>query len=109
METSAKTNPLLTKPLDARASRPKWTSSYERLSDSDAWAAGGCARHFHNREEHPEATNRNKTDGHLEGAVKGRSQFKTPSGHPAKRDTKTGRILNVKADKTPFKGVRKEK
>jgi hypothetical protein len=55
------------------------------------------------------ATNKNKSDGHLEGAVKGRSQFKTPSGHSAKRDTKTGRILNVKSDKAPFKGVRKEK
>ena len=32
-----------------------------------------------------------------------------PGGHPVKRDTKTGRILNVKADLTPFKGVRCEK
>jgi hypothetical protein len=55
------------------------------------------------------ATNRNKNDGHLEGAVRNRSQFKTPSGHPAKRDTTTGRIVNVKSDKTPFKGVRREK
>jgi hypothetical protein len=55
------------------------------------------------------ATNKNKTDGHLEGAVSNRSQFKTPSGHPAKRDTTTGRILIVKSDKTPFKGVRREK
>jgi hypothetical protein len=55
------------------------------------------------------STNRNKSDGHREGAVKGRSQFTTPSGHPAKRDTKTGRIMNVKADTKPFKGVRREK
>ena len=55
------------------------------------------------------ATNKNKRDGHLEGAVRGRSQFKTSSGNSAKRDTKTGRIVNVKSDKTPFKGVRKEK
>jgi hypothetical protein len=55
------------------------------------------------------ATNRNKRDGHLDGAVRGRSQFKTSSGNAAKRDTKTGRILNVKSDKKPFKGVRKEK
>jgi hypothetical protein len=43
------------------------------------------------------------------GAVKGRSQFKGPGGHPVKRDTKTGRILDVKADLKPFKGVRREK
>lgn len=49
-------------------------------------------------------------DGHRKGAVRGRSQFQTPSGDWAKRDTKTGRILDVKtSDKAPFKGVRKEK
>ena len=55
------------------------------------------------------ATNKNKSDGHREGAVKGRSQFKTPSGKSAKRDTKTGQIIDVKSDKKPFKGVRREK
>lgn len=55
------------------------------------------------------ATNKNKSDGHREGAVKGRSQFKTPSGNSAKRDAKTGRIMDVKSDKKPFKGVRQEK
>jgi len=55
------------------------------------------------------ATNRNKSDGHLNGPVKGRSQFRTASGHMAKRDSKTGRIMNVKSDKAPFKGVRREK
>jgi hypothetical protein len=43
------------------------------------------------------------------GAVSGRSQFTTPSGHPAKRDAKTGKILSVKADSKPYKGVKKEK
>lgn len=43
------------------------------------------------------------------GAVKQRSQFQTPSGLWAKRDTKTGRILDQKTDGTPFKGVRREK
>jgi len=43
------------------------------------------------------------------GAVKGRSQFIGPGGHPVKRDKATGRILDVKADLTPFKGVRREK
>jgi hypothetical protein len=55
------------------------------------------------------STNKNKSDGHREGAVRGRSQFKTPSGNSAKRDAKTGRIMDVKSDKKPFKGVRKEK
>jgi hypothetical protein len=44
------------------------------------------------------------------GAVKNRTQFETPSGHYAKRDSDTGRILDVKtSSKTPFKGVTKEK
>ncbi len=55
------------------------------------------------------STNKNKNDGHREGAVKGRSQFQTPSGNAAKRDTKTGRIIDVKSDKKPFEGVRPEK
>lgn len=49
-------------------------------------------------------------DGHRKGAVKGRSQTQTPSGHYVKRDAETGRFMDVKtSDKTPFKGVRKEK
>lgn len=43
------------------------------------------------------------------GAVKGRSQFVGPDGRYVKHDAKTGRIMDVKADKAPFKGVRKEK
>ncbi len=43
------------------------------------------------------------------GAIKERSQFYNAStGHYIKRDTETGRILEVKKDGTPFKGVRKE-
>lgn len=49
-------------------------------------------------------------DGHRKGAVKGRSQTQTLSGHYVKRDASTGRFMDVKTtDKTPFKGVRKEK
>jgi hypothetical protein len=59
--------------------------------------------------EIPMATNKNRHDGHLVGPIKGRSQFQTPSGKWAKRDTSTGQIVNVKADPKPFKGVRKEK
>jgi len=55
------------------------------------------------------STNKDKHNGHREGAVKGRSQFQTPSGHSAKRDTNTGRIMDIKSDKQPFKGVRREK
>jgi hypothetical protein len=48
--------------------------------------------------------------GGRKGAVKGRSQFKNPLHKLfTKRDSKTGKILDVKADKKPFKGVRKEK
>jgi len=49
-------------------------------------------------------------DGHRVGAVKQRSQTRTPSGHYVKRDTDTGRFIDVKTtEKTPFKGVRREK
>jgi len=43
------------------------------------------------------------------GQVTGRSQTQTPSGHWVKRDTATGRFMDVKQDGQPFKGVRKEK
>lgn len=52
---------------------------------------------------------KNTGRGHRVGAVKNRTQFKSPAGHPIKRDAKTGRILDVKSSKTPFKGIRKEK
>lgn len=52
---------------------------------------------------------KNTGRGHRIGAVRGRSQTTTRSGHPVSRDAKTGRFLNVKSDRKPFKGVRKEK
>lgn len=53
------------------------------------------------------ATNTSK--GHRKGAVKQRSQFyNAATGHYIKRDTETGRILKVKKDGTPFKGIRQE-
>ncbi len=56
------------------------------------------------------ATNPPSGDGHRNGAVRDRSQTKTPSGHYVKRDAGTGRFMDVKtSSKTPFKGVRKEK
>lgn len=56
------------------------------------------------------ATNPPTGDGHRKGAVRSRSQTQTPSGHWVKRDADTGRFMDVKtSDKTPFKGVRKEK
>lgn len=56
------------------------------------------------------AKNGQPGDGHRNGAVRERSQTQTPSGHYVKRDTTTGRFMDVKTtDKTPFKGVRKEK
>lgn len=56
------------------------------------------------------ATNPPAGDGHRNGAVRQRSQTQTPSGHWVKRDAETGQFMDVKtSDKTPFKGVRKEK
>lgn len=48
-------------------------------------------------------------DGQRIGAVRQRSQTQTPSGHYVKRNTETGRFMDVKtSSKEPFKGVRKE-
>lgn len=56
------------------------------------------------------ATNAPTGDGQRKGAVRNRSQTKTPSGHYVKRNAENGRFMDVKTtDKTPFKGVRKEK
>ncbi|ARU57001.1 hypothetical protein OLMES_2957 [Oleiphilus messinensis] len=55
------------------------------------------------------ATNPPAGDGHRKGAVRKRSQTQTASGHWVKRDTKTGRFLDVKSDGKKFKGVRTEK
>lgn len=56
------------------------------------------------------ATNPPTGDGHRNGAVKNRSQTQTPAGNWVKRDKSTGRFMDVKTvDKSPFKGVRKEK
>lgn len=56
------------------------------------------------------ATNKPSGDGHRNGAIRGRSQTQASSGHYVKRDTQTGRFMDVKTtDKSPFKGVRKEK
>lgn len=55
------------------------------------------------------ATNPPKGDGHRQGAVRQRSQTVTPSGNYVKRDTNSGRFMDVKSDGKPFKGVRKEK
>lgn len=56
------------------------------------------------------ATNPPAGDGHRNGAVRGRSQTYNPKNDRwTKRDTKTGRFMDQKADDKPFKGVRKEK
>ena len=53
------------------------------------------------------ATNTGK--GYRRGEVRNRSQFQTPSGDWAKRDTESGQIMDQKQDGEPFKGVRKER
>jgi hypothetical protein len=51
------------------------------------------------------ATNTNR--GHRRGAVRDRSQIKSPTGW-VKRGP-DGRFMDRKADRGPFKGVRKER
>jgi hypothetical protein len=56
------------------------------------------------------AKNGKPGDGHRNGAVSKRSQAYNPTTDTwVKRDTETGRFMDVKSDNTPFKGVRKEK
>lgn len=56
------------------------------------------------------ATNPPKGDGHRNGAVRDRSQAYNPKTEQyVKRDTDTGRFLDVKQDGSKFKGVRREK
>jgi len=55
------------------------------------------------------ATNEPAGDGHRDGAVRRRSQTQTPSGNWVKRNTETGRFMDVKSSPKPFKGVRREK
>lgn len=50
---------------------------------------------------------KNTGNGYREGAVRDRTQVETPVGW-VKRDSETGRFLDVKADGEPFKGVRRE-
>jgi len=56
------------------------------------------------------ATNPPTGDGHRNGAVKDRSQVHNPQNDKwVKRDSDTGRFMDVKSDGAKFKGVRKEK
>lgn len=56
------------------------------------------------------ATNPPTGDGHRNGAVRKRSQVQNPKTKRwVKRDTETGRFIDHKTDKNPFKGVRKER
>ncbi len=52
---------------------------------------------------------KNTGKGSRKGSIKDRTQFETPSGNHAKRDTETGQIMDVKtSDDTKFKGVAEE-
>lgn len=51
----------------------------------------------------------NSGENYRKGPVKGRSQVFNPStGNYVKRDSATGRFIDVKSDGSPFKGIRKE-
>jgi hypothetical protein len=52
---------------------------------------------------------KNTGRGHRTGAVVGRTQVRSGSGHYVKRDTTTGRFLDVKSDGTKWKGVTTER
>ncbi|MEN6552856.1 MAG: hypothetical protein ABFC34_08210 [Methanobacterium sp.] len=56
------------------------------------------------------AKNHPTGDNRRIGAVKDRSQTLNPvTDKWVKRDTTTGRFMDIKSDGKPFKGVRKEK
>lgn len=51
----------------------------------------------------------NTGNGYRKGSIDNRSQTYNPqNGTHVKRDTTTGRFMDVKSDGTPFKGVAKE-
>ncbi len=53
---------------------------------------------------------KNTGDGFRRGSVNDRTQTYNPHNDTyVKRDTTTGRFMDVKSDGTPFKGVAKEK
>lgn len=55
------------------------------------------------------ATNPPKGPGRR-GAVRNRTQVKNPLNNRfVKRNTETGQFMDMKSDKKPFKGVRREK
>lgn len=51
---------------------------------------------------------KNTGDGFRRGSVSGRTQFQRPDGHWQKRNEHTGRLMGVKNDGKPFKGVARE-
>ncbi len=56
------------------------------------------------------AKNKEAGDNSRKGAVKDRSQTHNPQNNKwVKRDSGTGRFMDIKSDGTPFKGVTKEK
>ncbi len=58
------------------------------------------------------AVNKPAGDNARKGAVRKRSQLRTKmqgEAHWTERSRKTGRFMDVKADATKFKGLRKEK
>jgi len=53
---------------------------------------------------------KNTGDNHRHGAISNRSQAYNPkTGSWVKRDSTTGRFIDVKSGGSPFKGVAKEK
>lgn len=51
---------------------------------------------------------KNTGDGFRRGAVTARTQFQRPDGLWQKRDERTGQLMGVKDDGSPFKGVARE-
>ena len=51
---------------------------------------------------------RNTHEGFRRGAVTARTQFQRPDGRWQKRDERTGRLMSVKDDGSPFKGVARD-
>jgi hypothetical protein len=51
---------------------------------------------------------KNTGKGYRQGAVTGRTQFQRQDGLWQKRDERTGQLMPVKDEGTPYKGVAKE-
>ena len=80
----------------------RWLPYHRSIRRAGLTGANGSLREI--------AMAKNTDHNYRRGAVDDRSQFQNPkNGDYVKRNSDTGRFMDVKTDGKPFKGVRREK